>query len=791
MNKAVLSEEKISPAEKFGGVVDIFKLFSLPDFPYATQISFEPLIEFWKARRQSRNQLEGMVADNIFDLLGENHELNQPFTDIEKLNQYPCLVEMLTSVFLPVVGDNKLIRFTGPFNTHPFYHSSALSNFLKRALPDISMNKSPERVRQFLVVRAGCIILRTFYHMDKLALVQPYTFSLTDPQTGLQFHLQSNIDDRFVTVIKKKRLKKLTSDHINALLSDVFNTDLWLKYLPPENFEFQGVICTELQDISESEILSRLKYRLLKPDAIVSRSKVSQLEHQLRSFFREPELRLGIFAIDYPTIDKPADQYEISHGFLSDEYPYLFTRKNQDSIYEQACISGELLLIEDLTKHLSPTRLEKALLRQGLRSMLVVPIYGSRKKIIGIMELGSPMPYGLNSFTLLKLKQIIPLIKLAVNRSRDEIDNQIEAIIRDKYTALHPSVEWRFLENASRALHQENSVVPGEDEKIIFEDVYPLYGQADIVGSTKLRNKAVQADLIQNLYLVKKYLGIFRKYIDFPLAEKLEIETDLYSASIKRQVTASNEFQITEFITQEVHPVFRAFRKKARSLRLEYQQYFSKLYPGLGVIYEKRKEFDDSVFMLNEMISNFLEREDEKAQNMIPHYYEKFKTDGISYNMYVGQSILQKGKFKFLHLQNLRLWQLIKMCEITRLAAQLKPRLAVPFDTAQLILVHSGPIAIEFRMDEKRFDVEGTYNVQYEITKKRVDKAIIEGTNERLTTAGKIAIVFQRERNRQEYLRYFDFLIKKGLITNNIEEFALKRMQGLQGLRALRITPKV
>jgi hypothetical protein len=503
---------------------------------------------------------------------------------------------------------------------------------------------------------------------------------------------------------------------------------------------------------------------------------MNELEHQLRSFFRQPELRLGIFAVDYPTTDKPSDQYEISHGFLSDEFPVLFSKRNHDSIYEKACISGELLLIEDLSQYPCNTKLEKALLRQGLRSILLVPIYDSRKKVVGMMELGSPRSYGLNSFTLLRLKQIIPLIKLAVNRSRDEIDNQIEAIIRDKFTALHPSVEWRFLEEACRELHQGESEVPVESEPISFEDVYPLYGQADIVGSTKLRNKAVQSDLIQNLYMVKKILGIFRKYMDFPLAEKMELETDQYIASIKRQVTASNELQVTEFITQEVHPVFRAFRKKARALRQEYQKYFEQLNPSLGIIYKKRKEFDDSVFMLNEMISNFLEREDEKAQFMIPHYFEKFRTDGVAYNIYVGQSILQKGKFKLLHLQNLRLWQLIRMCEITKLAKQLKPKLAVPFDTAQLILVHSGPIAIEFRMDEKRFDVEGTYNVRYEITKKRADKAMIEGTNQRLTVKDKIAIVFQREKNRLEYLRYLDFLIKKDLIHPEIEEFSLKRM---------------
>ena len=41
-------------------------------------------------------------------------------------------------------------------------------------------------------------------------------------------------------------------------------------------------------------------------------------------------------------------------------------------------------------------------------------------------------------------------------------------------------------------------------------------------------------------------------------------------------------------------------------------------------------------------------------------------------------------------------------------------------------------MTISFRMDEKQFDVDGTYNARYEIVKKRVDKAYIKGTTERV-----------------------------------------------------------
>ena len=62
----------------------------------------------------------------------------------------------------------------------------------------------------------------------------------------------------------------------------------------------------------------------------------------------------------------------------------------------------------------------------------------------------------------------------------------------------------------------------------------------------------------------------------------------------------------------------------------------------------------------------------------------------------------------------------------------LKPELKVPLDVASLILVYNASLSIRFRMDEKRFDVDGTYNARYEIIKKRIDKSFIKGTNLRL-----------------------------------------------------------
>src|SRR5262249_55411151 len=157
-----------------------------------------------------------------------------------------------------------------------------------------------------------------------------------------------------------------------------------------------------------------------------------------------------------------------------------------------------------------------------------------------------------------------------------------------------------------------------------------------------------------------------------------------------------------------------------------------------------------------------LDREEQAAQEMFPHYFEKQKTDGVDYQVYVGPSLLEDGRFDPICLKSLRLWQLMLTCGLAVRAHQLRDRLPVPLETTHLILTQQAPLSIRFRFDEKRFDVDGAYDIRYEIVKKRIDKAVVEGTEERVTQPGKIAIVYSQPAEAQEYRGYLEYLQNLG-----------------------------
>jgi hypothetical protein len=190
--------------------------------------------------------------------------------------------------------------------------------------------------------------------------------------------------------------------------------------------------------------------------------------------------------------------------------------------------------------------------------------------------------------------------------------------------------------------------------------------------------------------------------------------------------------------------------------------------------------------LINDAVNTYFESEKEKLQQPYPCYFEKFRTDGVEYDIYIGQSISPDKHFNHFHLKNLRLWQLSSMIAVAKMTHSLQSEMSKVLQTTQLIFIHNSPIDISFRPDERKFDVEGAYNIRYQMIKKRIDKAHIRGTGERLTQPDKIALIFLEKKDVEDYLPFIQYLQETNAISQEVEELALEDLQGLSGLQALR-----
>jgi hypothetical protein len=316
--------------------------------------------------------------------------------------------------------------------------------------------------------------------------------------------------------------------------------------------------------------------------------------------------------------------------------------------------------------------------------------------------------------------------------------------------------------------------------------VFPLYGQIDIKDSSKARNKAIQRDLMIQLSKINEVLTFEYQKNKLPIYEELMFRVNNHLESIKETLYTNSEQAIFDFVKEEITPVFSHLKKSDAEVAKHIISYEAGIDYGTESYYDHRKNYDESVMRINKKLAAVIDKKQDAAQQMYPHYFERYKTDGVEHNMYIGAAISEKKDFNSLYLNNLRLWQLQVMCEMENTHYALKPELSVPLDATSLILVHNTSLSIRFRMDEKQFDVDGTYNARYEVIKKRIDKSFVKGTNERLTQTGKMAIVYSQKKDELEYLRYIKFLRSKGCFTDKVEIVELEGLQGVSGLKAIR-----
>lgn len=767
---------------------DMFEKMGVKPIPFQTHLSFAPLIHAIKSKLDSDYPGESYLARTILKKINAVPELAKPIVDMELVENHRPLIEMMLLYVLPPASRMQhMAKVMQPFSMRPIYITPPLQELVSNNDVTFVMQEGMDKMYCAKVIRACLLILNRFYD-QKITDDQLISLMVRNRETGLTRYLKTQVDFNFIEIKKVKPLKKLTQAQINKLMSNVYDIKLWLEAIPPENFSFEGFMIGHMIDITEEEALSRIKFQLLGRDAVMGKKNVDKLQDLLRTYFRQPDLRMGITAIDYPLERTVSHRYRIRFDLLAHKHECLLSSANANSIYDKVCRYQEILLIEDLEAHANKTPIEEDMLAEGIRSIIVAPLTNKKDQVIGILEIGSPHPFKLHSFVELKFKEVVDLFAMAVERSRDEVDNRIEAIIREKYTAVHPSVEWKFIENAFHILEQQEDGQSPEPPPIIFENVHPLYGQADIVGSSDTRNEAIQDDMRINLQLARQAVKKCLQYVRYPLLNQVMMKLDKNLKLLDGEFNSSDESRIIELLLFEIHPLLQELSAQNQELAAIIAGYFGRLDPELGIVYQKRKAYEHSVATINRTISKYLDKEQEMMQEVVPHYYEKYKTDGVEYDIYLGQSLLRRKTFNELHLKNFRLWQMIHMCEITRLIDQLQPKLEVPLQTAQLIFAYTNSLSIRFRMDEKQFDVDGAYNVRYEILKKRIDKATVNGTDERLTQAGKVAVVYLHDKDRQEYLEYIEYLQHEGYITDEVEELSINRLQSVQGLKALRVT---
>ncbi len=757
-------------------------------FPFRRELSLAPLVAAWEAAAAEPG-IAGDVARAVCRGLDQAPELRAPIEDPSVLDRHRDLVGALMSLVFPAASWGEDYGAAAvPFQLRAVHATPSFRRLLldEQGFVQGWLNLDAEGAARGRLLYAYDAILRVHYGMTLDVDDHPFTLATRDPESGLERHFRIQLDTRFLEVRALAPVRALDEATRRRLLRGDAAPQLLGELFPPDAFAFSGFTVLRATEVTDQEVLSAIQRDLIDKESIVSTERFQELQDKLRTLLRRPAIRLALAAFQDGRVFVLNYSCDIEHGCIFADSEHLRMSDFVGSVHERAVSQGTPLVVDDLALEARRTKFEDALLGQGVRNVLVAPL-SYQDRPIGTLELSSPNPGDLGPVSLVKLREVLPLFSMAVRRSLDELEARVQAVIKEKCTAIHPSVEWRFRRAVLDSIEEHDGEEATDLEPIVFRDVYPLYAATDIRGSSVERNVAVQADLGVHLRLALAVVEAARAARPLPILDEVAYRIERHARQIQQMLSSGDEVTVLAFLRQHVEPLFDQLADFGPAVRESVEVYRAALDPGLGTVHRQRRDYEESMTLVIDTISSYLAAEEELAQAMFPHYFERQRTDGVDYTLYVGRSLVEDGRFDEMYLRNLRLWQLMVTCGIARRTEAVLPRLTVPLTTTHLVLAHHAPLSIRFRVEERRFAVDGAYNVRYEVIKSRIDKAVVQGTRERITQPRKLAIVYSQPAEAAEYRAYLEYLGARGYATGEIEDVGIEDLQGVQGLRALRV----
>ncbi|WP_035989401.1 histidine kinase [Leptolyngbya sp. KIOST-1] len=541
-----------------------------------------------------------------------------------------------------------------------------------------------------------------------------------------------------------------------------------LAALKPGNYTVSGCILIEGIDVTERETSKALIELLVGHESVLGTQRFDQANVLMKQLFG---------AADSFLLSAENSQAQLFTQLDQPEWQTASYRVEdlQGSAFLRATDRREVVNVPDLSLD-CPTPCEVDMLNRGVRSLLLIPLVmrtarlgDGNVQMVGLVGLSSPTPYAFDQADCSRATTLMPALTAAMRHS-----------VQDRFTNIHPSVRWRFEQEAERL---SLGLPPAP---IVFEGVYPLYGISDIRGSSDERNRAIQKDLLTQFRLALAVVEAAGHSVSNALVGQLALDLADHIVTLEAGVTVDSEVTLLRYLQREVEVHFAYFAQHSPEAEAAIAQYRATIDPNHDCVYTARAVYDTTIGHINGLLRDTWNHWQQSMQAITAHYCDLEATDGIDHMIYAGQAI--DSTFTEFQLKSLRYEQLRAVCDCARKGFALKAIYDTDMTVTHLVLVQGYTVDIVHdETTERLFDVRGTRDTRYEIVKKRIDKACDAETGDRITQPGRLTVVYSTSEEWQEYERYLRYLHREGLIEDEIEQGTVEPLQGVNGLKFARV----
>ena len=776
-------------------IINMLELNGKMELISDSRLSFKPFLTFLRTQLQKKD----FVKKDLFAFVlskFESFDHIDADLDLDQLPRYKDLLDLLYVVLTNLTEDEQQIYWglCVPMTPAMFYGSDLFFELLNDAnMHDNECGLDAEDHEQFIQRKLEhfyAYILKRFYDIQfikKTGLVR----TVKDKQSGLVRHFSINLNTDFVEITTKSKLPDIGVEMMrNYAMAD--NALMQLQQLLPIGmFAFRGFTILTVTDVSQQYALDTIRNNIVKSQAYAGNHEFPEIVQALKELTGSNAIEFNILPLFRVNGKLAEDMKTYKRSILFSSAQKKLPQNACMAMIEKFVSNPELFYFNDLDEEgPSHQNSSKILQAEGLKAYTLYPVF-YHKKLVGAIEAHTRQKGLINKKMLSLLESAADLLAQLIHNSLSALEAEIETVIKEKYTRLQPAVQWKFIEAAWNYLQNKKNATDqsnhGADE-ISFKNIYPLYGAVDIRNSTIERNAAMLKDNRIRFEVLLKVLHALKQKTGFGLLDEKIYAVKKWADNIRADEQGFNqEVKLNDFLENNITPFLLKLTDKRPELQAIAKDYFNAIEDENGIAHANSRQLERSMTIVILAINNYFDQLKDEIQQAYPCYFEKFRTDGVEYDIYIGQAISPDQPYSDIYLKNLRLMQLTSMAAVAKYTHALLPNLTNPVETTQLIFIHSQPIDILFRNDEKRFDVEGAYNIRYHIIKKRIDKVHLKDSAERLTQPNKIALVYFSDKEAEEYISYIKYLQADNVLNNDLEKLELEELSGVAGLKALRV----
>ncbi|HEX8279305.1 MAG TPA: hypothetical protein VF540_11445, partial [Segetibacter sp.] len=615
--------------------------------------SFGPYIFCLRKKMEESSDIIAKFYRYLIKKFERQPSLLKPFKNVEVLEQHEELIQLLKMSLLPLSESSEqyplALAFMQPGSLF-YYTPSFKKGFIDTEVEFDTKEDEVANLRYFLK-----LVLKQCYNIN-FSDGKKHIKQVKDRERGTTNYYQINIDSRFIQVHCDGILPSF-EEHWREILN-VNDEDFFklLKSFPSHSFRLEGFCMFSVEDVTKEMAMDRLKDAILNMHATDVNRTVEIVEYGIGELLGDPGVKIEIIPffkingrvvyntslngkhLEIPSSEKRLKDgpciEDIYHNVAASQKPYIISNFDKEFVISRSSLS-------DIQKH-------------EVKNFLVYPICTKKDGLMGVFELEKG---NITDETIKVLQPAFPLITDLIYHMVELFDNKINKLVKEKFTPLLQSVEWKFNEVAWEYLQNEGDKKADDAiGNVVFKHVYPFYGAVDIRDSSVERNNALKNDCINQLTETLRLLERTSKDIALPLLDSLQFKCQRFITMIKAVLTSENEIKISKFFKNEVLVFLKYLQDRAPGFRQDVNDYIQKTNREKGEFHQHLNAYESSVQIINRSIVAFFDEEVEKLQRIYPFYFEKYRTDGLEYNFYLGQSIVPTQPFDKIYIENLRLW---------------------------------------------------------------------------------------------------------------------------------------